>query len=133
MVMDRDTQYQSLQLQWASHVHCNQRKGRVGRVSDGRVYRLVSESFFDDQMEQTIVPEIQRAPLARIVLCAKMLQFDEPPQHILSLALNPPNLSNVQSAIWMLKEVNKYIRELGILICFFFNFRLAVCPGGGET
>lgn len=46
MIMDPKTQYQSLQLQWASHTHCDQRAGRVGRVADGRVYRLVPEEFY---------------------------------------------------------------------------------------
>lgn len=47
MVVDPDTQYESLRLQWASQNSCIQRAGRVGRVSDGRVYRLVPRDFFE--------------------------------------------------------------------------------------
>ena len=46
MVVNLGTNYQSLQLQWASHVNCVQRAGRVGRLNDGRVYRLVPMKFY---------------------------------------------------------------------------------------
>lgn len=47
LVLDPQTQYQSLKLQWASQDNCTQRAGRVGRVCDGRVYRLVTKSFYE--------------------------------------------------------------------------------------
>lgn len=56
-------------------------------------------------MPETILPEILRAPLDRLVLNAKILAFSEPPEAILSLALNPPNLQNIESTVWSLKEV----------------------------
>lgn len=39
--------YSMLVMTWASKSNCNQRSGRVGRVADGRVYRLVSKNMFD--------------------------------------------------------------------------------------
>lgn len=39
--------YSMLIMTWASKSNCNQRSGRVGRVADGRVYRLVSKKMFD--------------------------------------------------------------------------------------
>lgn len=47
MTVDPETQYHSLTLQWASHVNCIQRYGRVGRVRDGRVYRMVTKIFYE--------------------------------------------------------------------------------------
>lgn len=47
MVVNPETKYQSLQLEWASHVNCEQRAGRVGRLSHGRVYRLVYREFYE--------------------------------------------------------------------------------------
>lgn len=47
MVVNPITKYQSLQLEWASHVNCTQRAGRVGRLSHGRVYRLVPRDFYE--------------------------------------------------------------------------------------
>lgn len=37
----------ALQTDWASQQNCEQRAGRVGRVSRGRVFRLVHKSFYD--------------------------------------------------------------------------------------
>lgn len=39
--------YSMLVLTWASKSNCDQRAGRVGRVSEGRVYRLVSKDKYE--------------------------------------------------------------------------------------
>lgn len=49
-------------------------------------------------------PEIIRAPLANTVLKSKILDMGEP-KAILALAMDPPNLSNLQNTILMLKEI----------------------------
>ncbi|XP_031345439.1 probable ATP-dependent RNA helicase spindle-E isoform X2 [Photinus pyralis] len=105
MVLDPDTQYQSLQLQWASHVNCTQRAGRVGRVSDGRVYRFVPTQFFDLYLPKSVEPEILRAPLNHVVLASKLLDIKEPPKAILALAMNPPALDSIDSTVLYLKEI----------------------------
>lgn len=56
-------------------------------------------------MAKNIVPEILRASLDNIVLASKVLDLNEPPEAILALAMNPPNLKNIESTIWSLKEV----------------------------
>jgi len=38
--------YSMLIMTWASKSNCNQRAGRVGRVADGRVYRLIPKIKF---------------------------------------------------------------------------------------
>lgn len=38
--------YSMLVMTWTSISNCEQRAGRVGRVSDGRVYRLVPKDKF---------------------------------------------------------------------------------------
>lgn len=106
MTVDPITKYMSLKLEWATHVNCDQRAGRVGRTRDGRVYRLVSKQFYQEEMEKTTLPEIIRAPLERIVLQSKMLDLNDTPSQILALAMNPPNLKNIESTIWQLKEVS---------------------------
>lgn len=45
--MKRETNFQSLELAWASKANCDQRAGRTGRVIDGRVYRLVPKEFYE--------------------------------------------------------------------------------------
>lgn len=39
--------YSMLVMTWASKSNCEQRAGRVGRVADGRVYRLVPSGIFE--------------------------------------------------------------------------------------
>ena len=47
LVTDPHTNFQCLELKWASKVNCEQRAGRTGRVMDGRVYRLVPQLFYE--------------------------------------------------------------------------------------
>ncbi|XP_074032862.1 tudor domain containing 9 protein spindle E isoform X2 [Leptinotarsa decemlineata] len=104
MTVDPITKYMSLKLEWASHVNCDQRSGRVGRIGNGRVYRLVPRKFYSNKMSEKSLPEILRAPLERIVLQAKLLNLNNTPQQILALALNPPNLRNIELTVLSLKE-----------------------------
>ena len=46
LVLDKLTNFQSLKLQWASKASLTQRKGRAGRVSEGRCFRLITEQFY---------------------------------------------------------------------------------------
>jgi HrpA-like helicases len=47
LICDNNTNFSSLQVCWASKANCTQRAGRSGRVSEGRVYRLVPQVFYD--------------------------------------------------------------------------------------
>lgn len=53
MVMNESTKFSTLSLQWASHNNCTQRAGRVGRVANGRVYRLVPFEFYKVKVRTT--------------------------------------------------------------------------------
>ncbi|XP_018055297.1 PREDICTED: putative ATP-dependent RNA helicase TDRD9 [Atta colombica] len=110
LTFDPATHYQSLQLCWASKTNCIQRAGRTGRVMDGRVYRLIPKAFYDNILDDYCVPEILRAPLANVVLRAKILDLDEP-RVLLSHSLDPPTLSNLANTILSLKEVGALIDE----------------------
>ncbi|WAR19603.1 TDRD9-like protein [Mya arenaria] len=46
-------------VHWASKANCTQRKGRAGRVSNGRVYRLVTRHFYDNYLQDYGLPEMQ--------------------------------------------------------------------------
>ncbi|KAG5328427.1 SPNE helicase, partial [Acromyrmex charruanus] len=110
LTFDPTTHYQSLQLCWASKTNCIQRAGRTGRVMDGRVYRLVPKAFYDNILDDYCVPEILRAPLANVVLRAKILDLDEP-RVLLSHSLDPPTLSNLANTILSLKEIGALVDE----------------------
>jgi ATP-dependent RNA helicase TDRD9 len=75
----------------------------------GRVYRLVSKWFYSKHMEEQSMPEILRCPLENVVLKAKILDMG-PPQGILALAMDPPNLSDITNTILILKEVGALLR-----------------------
>lgn len=47
--------YSMLIMTWASKSNCEQRAGRVGRVSEGRVYRLVPKKMYNVSLCNSIV------------------------------------------------------------------------------
>ncbi|XP_011352602.1 probable ATP-dependent RNA helicase spindle-E isoform X2 [Ooceraea biroi] len=104
LVVNSETNYQHLELCWASKSNCQQRAGRAGRVMDSRVYRMVPKAFYEKVLRDDVVPELLRAPLAKVVLKTKMLNMGEP-KAILALSLDPPNLSNLRNTILVLKEI----------------------------
>ncbi|EFA07562.1 probable ATP-dependent RNA helicase spindle-E [Tribolium castaneum] len=110
MTVNEVTKFSSLSLQWASYTNCIQRAGRVGRVANGRVYRVVPTSFYLHEMKQTTVPELQRAPLENVILYMKLLGLNDTPKNVLSLALSPPNLKDVEQCVWHLKEVGALLQ-----------------------
>nr|XP_056707227.1 ATP-dependent RNA helicase TDRD9 [Euleptes europaea] len=104
LVCDEDTNYQSLRLCWSSKNSCNQRRGRAGRVSEGYCYRLVSKDFWANYIPESSVPEILRCPLESTVLKVKLLEMGEP-RALLATALSPPNISDIERTILLLKEI----------------------------
>ncbi|XP_050191582.1 ATP-dependent RNA helicase TDRD9 [Myiozetetes cayanensis] len=109
LVCDKETNYQSLRLIWASKTNCNQRKGRAGRVSRGYCYRLVYKAFWTNFIPEKSEPEILRCPLGGTVLKLKKLDMGEP-KALLATALSPPNVDDIERTIVQLKE-------LGALAC----------------
>ena len=100
---DPNTSYPSLRLEWASKSSCNQRRGRAGRVSNGRCYRMVPRGFFEG-LDEHAPPEMQRAPLQQLILKTKLLDMGDP-KTLLGLAISPPNLDDIERTILCLKEV----------------------------
>ncbi|KAF4521821.1 hypothetical protein B566_EDAN012478 [Ephemera danica] len=102
LVADPYTNFTSLCLVWASKANCTQRAGRTGRIGPGRVYRLLHKSEFEQLLDEQI-PEMKRSPLDHLVLKSKQLSSDKP-KALLALALDPPELKNIESTILQLKE-----------------------------
>ncbi|CAD1468090.1 unnamed protein product [Heterotrigona itama] len=111
LVTDPHTNFQCLELKWASKVNCEQRAGRTGRVMDGRVYRLVPQLFYETTLSQEVSPEILRAPLENVVLKSKLLDMGEP-KAILALSLDPPDLGNLEKTILILKETGALLNKI---------------------
>lgn len=70
-----------------------QRRGRAGRVAEGRVYRLIQREFYRECREYTL-PEIKRCPLERIVLQSKVLDIGAPVE-VLSMAMEQPEAMDI--------------------------------------
>jgi HrpA-like RNA helicase len=104
LVVDVDTHFPTLQLEWAAKSNCDQRAGRTGRCSVGRVYRLVDQAFYN-QFQTYQPPEMERSPLELSVLRVKKLAIYGPPKELLGLTLDPPNLSDIHQAVLHLKQV----------------------------
>nr|XP_034176745.1 probable ATP-dependent RNA helicase spindle-E [Osmia lignaria]XP_034176746.1 probable ATP-dependent RNA helicase spindle-E [Osmia lignaria]XP_034176747.1 probable ATP-dependent RNA helicase spindle-E [Osmia lignaria] len=111
LIIDPKTNFQCLELKWASKVNCEQRAGRTGRVMDGRVYRLVPEAFYETVLPREASPEMLRSPLESLVLKAKLLDMGEP-KAILALSLDPPDLSNLERTILLLKEAGALLNKV---------------------
>ncbi|XP_071517093.1 ATP-dependent RNA helicase TDRD9 [Panulirus ornatus] len=97
------TNYTSLKLAWTSQASCKQRAGRSGRVSSGRVYRLIPQVFFE-KLSAYATPELCRTPLTHIILKTKVLNMGEP-HSLLALALDPPKMADIHRTILTLKQM----------------------------
>lgn len=80
-----------------SRASANQRMGRAGRVAPGKCFRLYTKYAYENEMDESTTPEIQRTNLNSVVLLLKslginqLLEFefmDPPPTESLIGALN---------------------------------------------
>lgn len=87
---------ESLIITSISRASADQRAGRAGRTGPGKCFRLYTKSYYEYDMENTTIPEIQRSNLSSIILLLKsigindLLHFDfldPPPVQTLSQAL----------------------------------------------
>lgn len=103
IMADQYTNYVALKLQWADKNSCTQRKGRSGRVRSGMVFRMVPKHFYH-LLSDSGTAEMIRAPLEKVILDTKLLDFG-PPKELLALAMEPPKLKNIHKTTMRLKEI----------------------------
>ncbi|KAK2413013.1 RNA helicase family protein [Trifolium repens] len=89
---------------WISQANARQRQGRAGRVKPGICFRLYTRYRFDKLMRPYQVPEMLRMPLVELCLQIKLLSlgYIKP---FLSMALEPPKIEAMDSAMSLLYEV----------------------------
>ena len=73
-MLEMDTQPNSRSV--PCRVQAIQRAGRAGRTQPGKCFRLYTRAFFEREMAEATVPEIQRTSLLTAVLYLKSLPLD---------------------------------------------------------
>eukprot|EP00928_Gymnodinium_smaydae_P070037 TRINITY_DN5397_c0_g4_i1.p1 TRINITY_DN5397_c0_g4~~TRINITY_DN5397_c0_g4_i1.p1 ORF type:complete len:1912 (+),score=496.69 TRINITY_DN5397_c0_g4_i1:159-5738(+) len=86
----------TLETVWVSQSSSIQRKGRAGRVRNGRCYRLFSRAQFEATPWRT-APEMQRCELS--ATCLQALAMQREVRDFLSRAPDPPSRSAVEAAL----------------------------------
>ncbi|RDA82642.1 hypothetical protein CP532_0924 [Ophiocordyceps camponoti-leonardi (nom. inval.)] len=69
---DASNNMRRLEERWASRAACEQRRGRAGRVQEGRCYRLYTRQT-EGQMAERPEPEIRRVPLEQLCLSVRAM------------------------------------------------------------
>lgn len=81
-----------------------QRKGRAGRVRDGKCYSLFTRQCHDTRMPAFQVPEIMRVPLEELVLQIHLLELGSAAEFLPEL-LQPPPQKAVDAAVSSLQTI----------------------------
>ena len=121
---------------WASQAICDQRRGRTGRTCSGKVFRLVYERFYNNEMEQWEQPKLGLASCRDEVLSilSSNNKVMADPQALLKKCIDPPSPDNVADAIQYLKKMGA-IREVSkfCLHMLYINVHKKVCPDRNQT
>lgn len=68
---------ESLEIIPCSKASANQRKGRAGRVSEGKCFRLYTKWKFENELPEENIPEIQRTNMGNTLLLLKSLGIND--------------------------------------------------------
>ena len=99
---------------WCSRASCLQRRGRTGRVCDGKYFKLFSKEFYETKMLLYDTPEVLLTDLSSVFLNAKYISefWRQPgganqivrPSDILKELITPPRVKSVKAAVQDLFE-----------------------------
>ncbi|KAK9468670.1 P-loop containing nucleoside triphosphate hydrolase protein [Lipomyces arxii] len=82
---------------WVSRAAAKQRRGRAGRVSSGKCYKMYTRSAEEKAMPLSQIPEIARTPLEQLYLSVKAMNVADA-AGFLAEAIDPPDGLSVEAA-----------------------------------
>eukprot|EP00934_Nitzschia_sp_Nitz4_P000621 Nitzschia sp. Nitz4//scaffold345_size17508//11578//16174//NITZ4_008825-RA/size17508-snap-gene-0.8-mRNA-1//-1//CDS//3329548634//621//frame0 len=82
---------------FASKASLKQRRGRAGRVREGKCYKMISKASYE-QLHDHTAAEITRCALDQTVLTVMFLGLERGDGNFLKLLLDPPKLDAVRAA-----------------------------------
>ena len=105
---DEDQNTSVLELRWCSQASCCQRKGRTGRVREGKYFQLITKELYQ-QLQEYQIPEILRSPLETPILKLKIFDEKEEPEKILRQTMSPPSQEKIINTIFRLQKMGAII------------------------
>ncbi|KAF5126009.1 putative ATP-dependent RNA helicase ucp12 [Metarhizium anisopliae] len=100
---DAQNNMRKLEETWASRAACKQRRGRAGRVQEGRCYKLYTENL-ERQMAERPEPEIRRVPLEQLCLSVRAMGMRDVAR-FLGRSPTPPDAKAIEKAIKLLRRM----------------------------
>ena len=99
---------------YASQAICDQRRGRTGRTCPGRVFRLVHQRFYNNEMEpyEQAQLEIASCRTEILALLSSHNKVMQDPTRILAKSMDPPPEITVRKAIQYLKDIDACEEEV---------------------
>ena len=101
------TGIESLVITPISQTSANHRAGCAGRVAAGKCFRLYTEDFFKQELEEKTIPEIKRANLTNMVFLLKNCGIDN---FIVLDYMDPPPGDTLVSAFTQLFTLGAFSR-----------------------
>jgi ATP-dependent RNA helicase DHX57 len=102
--------------QHASKASLKQRRGRAGRVREGKCYKLISKTTFN-KLKDHAAPEITRVALEQTLLSLIFLGVERGTGTFLRTLLDPPGQKSVDAAVMSLDKVGAVQRLQGKELC----------------
>ena len=104
---DEEKETYSARTKWASQSICDQRRGRTGRTCPGRVFRLLPQRFYINNLDPFDTPDIVhsscRNEVLQLLSSSSLITSD--PSSLLNRCLDPPSDTVVSQAIDYLHDI----------------------------
>ncbi|KAF4119604.1 ATP-dependent RNA helicase DHX57 [Geosmithia morbida] len=101
---DPQNNMRKLEETWASKAACKQRRGRAGRVQEGRCYKLYTRKLEDEQMPERPEPEIRRVALEQLCLSVRAMGMRDVAR-FLGRSPTPPEAQAIEGAMRLLRRM----------------------------